>query len=249
MELPAVTMLAGLAVLALAGFVHGVFGIGFAMIATPMLALMLDYRSAVYVSAVPLLVIALWWLLRNRRHWTGAGLAARLPVALALGALAGVAVQTSLSQRESLLLLAVLLVASVFIPWIVRRLEGIDSGAAHRAAPAFGAMAGVTESALNVGAPFIVLYGQLARLDRVGQLLALNLCFGLGKAIQVGMMSLDMPAGATPGGIALGTAASLLAYVAGDAWAGRFSEETFRAGMRWFLLCMSAVLVARAASM
>ncbi len=39
-------LLASAAILAGAGFAHGLFGIGFAMIATPLLALFLDYRPA-----------------------------------------------------------------------------------------------------------------------------------------------------------------------------------------------------------
>ena len=47
---------AALLVLALAAFVQGVFGLGFAMIATPLLALFLDYQTAVMVAAVGMAV-------------------------------------------------------------------------------------------------------------------------------------------------------------------------------------------------
>ena len=49
-----------------AGFAHGLFGIGFAMIAMPLLALFLDNRLAVVLAAVPLLTIVLGWLCVHR---------------------------------------------------------------------------------------------------------------------------------------------------------------------------------------
>ena len=61
-----VEVLASLAILAGAAFAQGVFGLGFAMIATPLLALFLDYRAAVLLAAVPLLVLAGNWLVVNR---------------------------------------------------------------------------------------------------------------------------------------------------------------------------------------
>lgn len=241
------TLLASVAVLGLAGFAHGLFGIGFAMIATPLLALFLDYRAAVFLSAVPLLVMAGSWLVVNRREVLGSGLPTSLLPAIAVGAVVGVALQVGLPEKASLLLLAALLAASVLMPWALGRWAPSDASSMQKAGPVFGVMAGVTESALNVGAPFMVLYGSLARLSRLQQLLALNLCFGLGKAIQVSLMSMAAPASVNALVLAAGTAASLLGYYAGDSLAGRFSDQSFRRLLRHFLLCMIGALMIRAA--
>ena len=48
---------------------------------------------------------------------------------------------------------------------------------------------GMTEPALNVGASFMLIYGTVTRLTGIQQLLVLNRCFCVGKAIQIAMMA------------------------------------------------------------
>lgn len=239
-------LVATVATLALAAFVHGVFGIGFAMIATPLLALLLDHRSAVFLAAVPLLAMATCWLIAHRRSLCDTSIPKGLLGGICVGALCGVALQATLSPRASLLLLAALITTSLVVPIILARWRPGNEPLAWQAAPALGTLAGVTESALNVGAPFMVLYGGLAKLERLQQLLALNLCFCIGKAIQVGLTASSAPPLATGPALAWGTAACVLAYAAGDRWAGKFPERTFLFLLRGFLVLMVLALVARA---
>lgn len=238
-------LLASTAILAAAGFAHGMFGIGFAMIATPLLALFLDYRLAVFLSAPALLAMALSWLIVHVRSRACIVQQAALLPGIALGAIAGTALQVSLPERVSVALLAVLLATSLAIPWLAERGAVIGPTSVRRSAPVFGLMAGMTESAMNVGAPFMLLYGGLARLTRVEQLLALNVCFALGKSIQIGLMAWAWPASATVTAMASGTLASLMAYWAGHRFAGRFPDAHFRRMLRNFLVCMVIALLVR----
>jgi uncharacterized membrane protein YfcA len=217
---------AALLVLALAAFVQGVFGLGFAMIATPLLALFLDYQTAVMVAAVPLLVLALYWLAVNRPY---------LHVAL----------QVSLPQQVSLLLLAALILFSVVLPLIQSRWVSASPAVSVRRAPWFGLLAGVTEAALNVGAPFMVLFAGLARLSRLQMLIALNICFALGKSIQIGLLIIVAPVAVSLELLAAGVLMSLLAFRIGDRIAGRLSEAGFQAWLRIFLLAIATLLVIR----
>lgn len=239
-------LLASMAVLAAAGFAHGVFGIGFAMIATPLLALFLDYRLAVLLAAVPLLVMASSWLLANRRLLREYRMPASLLPAIAAGSLLGVTLQIGLPERAALLLLASLLAVSVLAPWLLARLRTPAMSSRGRAGALFGGLAGITEAALNVGAPFVLIYAALTRLQRLEQLIALNLCFALGKAIQLGVMSMtDLPQ-VSPAALALGTVASGAAFHVGNGMAGRFSEARFRELLRYFLMVMIGALIVRA---
>ena len=242
----AIQLLASAIILASAGFAHGLFGIGFAMIATPLLALFLDYRLAVALSAIPLLAMALGWLgahARVRGAWAGQ---MRLLPGVACGAGLGALLQVSLPQVVSIALLAVLLTASLAIPKLVERSAPLSVAALQRTAPAFGVLAGMTESALNVGAPFMLLYGALARLNRFEQLWVLNVCFALGKAIQISLMTLAWPAGASGVAVVIGTGSGLLGYAAGHRSAGRYTEDHFRRLLRNFIVCMVGALVVRA---
>ena len=239
-------LLASLAILAAAAFAQGVFGLGFAMIATPLLALFLDYRAAVFLAAVPLWVLAGTWLVANRRDLRNAGVPWPLLPGIAVGAVTGVWLQVALPERVSLLLLAALLAFSVALPWALQHFRTDVSQASRRAAPVFGALAGVTESALNVGAPFMVLFGGLGRLTRHQQLIALNLCFFVGKTIQVSLMtSAAWPVVTLP--LVLGVSISLLLYRVGDRLAGRYPAAAFRRLLAAFLGFMAVSLVVRAA--
>lgn len=242
-----VEVLASLAILAGAAFAQGVFGLGFAMIATPLLALFLDYRAAVLLAAVPLLVLAGNWLVVNRHDLRHSGVSWQLLPGIVVGAVTGVWVHVALSERLSLLLLAALLAFSIALPWGLQRFRTDVSMAARRTAPLFGALAGITESALNVGAPFMVMFGELARLTRRQQLIALNLGFFFGKAVQVSLLSASAwPVSPLP--LALGVMISLLFYRIGDRLAGHYPEETFRRLLAKFIGLMVLSLIARAAT-
>lgn len=239
-------LLVSLVVLAIAGLAQGVFGLGFAMIATPLLALFLNYRTAVFLSAVPLLVLSGLWLIAKRQRLRHAGLPWPMLPSIIVGAVLGVGVQVALSQRLSLLLLAALLALSIAMPWCLQRLRVDVSLAARRKAPVFGLLAGLTEAALNVGAPFMILFGELARLTRHQQLIALNLGFFFGKIVQVSLLSTSVwPVSPLP--LTLGVMASLLFYRLGDRLAGRYSEATFKRLLTMFISLMVLCLIARAA--
>lgn len=236
-----------LAILGVAGFTHGVFGIGFAMMATPLLALFLDYTTSLLLSAIPLLGMSAWWLAVHRNAWLASRIPGRLLAGIAAGSAMGVAVQMVLPARASVLLLAALLTMSISLPWLLKQWRTVDPQRVRRSSGAFATLAGLTESSLNVGAPFMVLFGALAHLTRVEQLIALNLCFFLGKSIQVGLMSLTGSFGlASPAMLLAGTTVGLGCFIAGNRLAGCFPESTFRRAMNGFLMVLVVALLFRA---
>jgi len=238
-----------LSALALAACVQAVFGLGFAMIATPLIALILDHRGAVMLAAPPMLAIAATWLWRQRASLRDDALPWRVLPGIVLGAVLGARAQLVLAERTALYLLAALLLASVALPALARRSRRDLSGPVRRAAPLFGLLAGLTEAALNVGAPFLVLFAGLGRLARKQQVLALYLCFGVGKIIQITVILAHdgLPTPLTMPMVAAVTLGCLLVHEAGDRWAGRLPEAAFRRAFNVFLIAVSAMLAARAA--
>lgn len=218
---------------------------GFAMIATPLLALFLDYRSAVLAAAIPLLVLACVWLAVNRKSLRQTGLPWTLPAGVIVGSVAGVALQVSLPERVSLLLLAGLILTSVLMPLVLTLWIPGNKTASLRSAPLFGVLAGMTEAALNVGAPFMVLFAGLARLTRLQLLIALNLCFALGKAIQISLLMAFSQVAPNGYLLAAGVGVCLFAFRIGDRLAGRLPEAGFQRMLRMFLLVMAVLLVVR----
>lgn len=233
-------------ILAGAGFIHGMFGVGYAMIATPLMALLVDYRLAVILAAVPLFIMALTVLARYRHALRENQLVRMIVPGVIVGSALGAWLHTSLPAFVALALLGVLLAVNAYLPSYFRRRNDAQAVVGPRAAPGFSLLAGVTEAALNVGAPFILMYSGLARLTRVQQLLALNLCYGAGKLIQIGVL---MQAGTTPmpwPHLFVAIAASLGGQMLGERYAGQFSETTFRFLFTRFLYTMALVMLCRA---
>ncbi|MDI3491360.1 MAG: uncharacterized protein PWP11_2637 [Thauera sp.] len=244
-ESTSVELAAIAAVMISAGFLHGVFGIGFAMIATPLLALWLDPREAVILAAVPLWWIAVGFLGRHFRQVLTCRHLFVLP-GIVLGSLLGVYLQTTLSPRASWLLLAGLLVLGAVVPTLVHRLKQYEWRPAPISTTGFGFFAGMTESSLNVGAPLIVLYGGIHSLVRMEQLVILNLCFAIGKTVQLAL-TLPNVAHLTPiSYLVVATITAGIGYVVGLRWMGKFSEQVFRRSLTAFLLVLAGLLTLRA---
>lgn len=241
-------VLLSLLILGLAGFTHGVFGIGFAMIATPLLALYLDYTTSLLLAAIPLLGMSGWWLAYHRSAWRSEHIPLPLLVGIGTGSVLGVAVQLALPAQASMLLLAALLAMSVALPRVLRLWNTVNPDRVRRHGAAFATLAGLTESSLNVGAPFMVLFGALAQLNRVQQLLVLNVCFFLGKSIQIALMvASGATSQASPAVLSAAAVVSLLLFMAGNGLSGRFPEAAFRRALNGFLTLMVVALLARAA--
>ncbi|WP_245001980.1 TSUP family transporter [Cupriavidus pinatubonensis] len=217
------------------------------MIATPLLALFLGYRAAMMMVAVPALLMSVAWLLVNRRGLRRCRVPISLLPAIGMGASLGVTLQVGLSERVSLLLLASLLTMTLVMPRILTTLRAHKMSSPTRVAVVFGGLAGVTEAALNVGAPFMLLFGAMARLGRLEQLMVLNLCFALGKTIQIGLLQMSGAPAISITALAAGTMASGASYLVGDRVASRFSETKFRELLRCFLMAMVGALLLRAA--
>lgn len=233
-------------VLLLAGFAHGMFGFGFAMIATPLLAIFVDHRLAIILAALPLFFIAVRFLLANRRFVFTEGITRTMVPAVTVGSMFGAFFQSTLPAFAALALLGLLLAACAALPAYLNK-RALKSSAVEGRRPAvLGVFAGVTEAALNVGAPFILLYGGIARLGRLQQLLALNLCFAVGKLVQI-LALVNVSSGTLPlQHLALAIAVAIAGQITGDRFAGRFSEASFRRIFSYFLWAMAAFMICRA---
>ena len=91
----------------------------------------------------------------------------------------------------------------------------------------------------------MVLFAGLARLSRLQLLIALNVCFALGKSIQIALLMIVAPPPLSLPLLIAGVIVSLLAFRVGDRLAGRQSENGFHAWLRVFLVAMATLLVIR----
>src|SRR5215207_4187804 len=145
------------AVIVLAGFVQGALGLGFPIVATPLIAMATDIRTAVIVVLLPcaatvMLVMARAPLLREAlaRFWG-------MPLAAVVGAAIGTRLFVAYPEFPYALLLAGMIVVYLNLERLGRAEWPFVQR--HRVAfgMVFGTAAGVSEGTANVAAPPLVI--------------------------------------------------------------------------------------------
>lgn len=240
---PGVLLVVMIAML-LAAFVHGALGFGFPLIATPIVALVLDIKMAIVLVAPVTLVATVLSVVRGggwrdvlRAFWF-------LPLTMAFGSYLGTRLLIRSDPAPFLLVLAILILAYLTldrvertqIPWLTRHRVAIGLGV--------GLVAGFFEAAANVAVPPLIVYLMLLGLPPVATVQTLNLCFSVGKSVQVGTWVVH---GAVPPALWLAAAAIAVPAMAVQIRAMRLREridaDTYRRWLRGALWAMAALLV------
>ena len=227
----------------LAGFVHGALGFGFPIIATPLVALVIDVKTAIVLVAPVTLVVTVLSVLRGggwresvRRFWF-------VPLGQGVGSYLGTRLLIGADPTPFLLVLALIILLYLSLEWI----RAGESALVKRHAPAFGfgfgLIGGGFEATANVSLPPLLIYFMLLGLAPLPTVQVLNLCFSVGKASQVGTWALY---GAVPAQLWLASAALVLPSVAtlwrGMAVRARIDAPTYRRVLRGALWVMAALL-------
>ena len=227
-----------------AGFAHGALGFGFPLVATPLVALIIDLKSAIALLAPITLLLVLLSVLRGgplttllRQFWF-------MPFATAAGAYIGTRVLLAVPPEPFLLVLAGVLLLYLNLDRLNR---GRSMFVARFQAPfglAFALVAGASEAVANVAGPVLLVYFMLLGLGPMQLVQTLNLCFTFGKGTQVltwaasGAMT-----AATWAAVALFCVPSVAALFVGMRVRGRIDAHTYRRWLRGALWVMAAMLL------
>jgi uncharacterized membrane protein YfcA len=239
MELSNLTFLP---VLLLAAFVHGAFGFGFPLIATPLLALFVDLRSAVLLTLVPTVGINLVSIL-GEKHWREAlRVFWPIPAFAILGSLIGTQVLLKVDPEPFRLLLALVLIAYL----ATDRFHGSER---ERTAPPWvlgllGLSLGLLAGVVNIFAPVIVVFALYTRMDPKLMVAAFNLSFITSKSGQILGFALKGAFDPT----VLEQSLLVLPLVLASLWLGirlrrRIHLETYRRLLRYSLWVIALVLI------
>ncbi len=184
---------------ALGAFVKGVTGMGYPIIAVPLIALVLGVEDAVVIVAAPNLAANLYlcWEAREARHESRD--LRRLVGFGIVGAIAGTLLLVRLPEDPLLIVLALTIVA--FVVQFIRDPElRIDPAAATRWSPAAGAFAGLMQGAVGVSGPVVATWLHGYRLPKNTYVFSITLIFGVSGAAQLVVLLLQ---GEVAGGRAL----------------------------------------------
>jgi uncharacterized membrane protein YfcA len=171
-------------VMLVSGFAHGVIGFGFPIIATPLLALVLDLKTAVLVILVPTVVLASINSVRGGRLRESIGRFWFLPFVLMAGSYLGTRVLIVSDTAPFILLLAAILFAYLNLDRLGRAQLPLLSRFPVAGGMLFGFVAGLFEATVNVSGPMLLIYFLMLGVSPASLVQTLNFCFVGGKLAQ-----------------------------------------------------------------
>ncbi len=233
-------------VMIVAGLVHGTLGLGFPMVATPLLSLMTDVRSAILITLLPTVAVNVLSILKGGRWNRSVRQFWPLMAFVICGSVAGSWVLSVTDPGPFRLVLAFSIVlylsvnrfGGLKLSWITRYRRGSLIG--------FGFVAGFLAGTVNVMVPVLIIYTLEMSLAPVVMVQVFNLCFVTGKVSQMGifwnqgLFNADVAVATLP--LALIAAVALaLGMIVRE----RVAAETYRRWLRKTLWVMAALLVAQ----
>jgi uncharacterized membrane protein YfcA len=239
-------LLVALAIL-FASFIKGAIAFGFPLVATPLLALLVDVKTGVAVSILPNIVMD---GIQIGRRGAFLSTVRRVALLLAFGLLGTVAGTRSLALMPAGLALAVLgVVVLAFVALNVSRFSiRLPEHWEPWLAPPVGLAAGFLGGVTNVPGTLLVIYFSALGLEKGEFVRSVALCFLTYKVIQLGAVAwyglLTWPL--------LGVSAGLTVVGLGAFWGGlrvqdAMPERTFNRVVLVFLTLLGLSLLARAA--
>ena len=242
-SLPLLVILWIAVVLAFAGLVQGALGLGFPMLATPMIAAVTDMRTAVIVVLLPCVATTVTniamtgqFLPTLRRFWF-------MPLCMLMGAAVGARIFVAYPAFPFALLLAGVILLYLYLDHLSRVEWAFVLR--HRVASGIGFafLAGLSEGTANIAAPPLLMYLFSLGVDRMVFVQILNLCFTVGKPTQMAVLTLE-------GGVTWTQWAMTLPFVAiatattivGIKNRDRIDAKTYRRWLLRLLLVIALVL-------
>ena len=230
--------------LAVAGLVHGTLGLGFPLVATPLIALISDIKTAVvlvapvtWVVVVAAIVIGGPFLPTLREWW-------RMPIWMVLGSLTGTYVFIRTDAAPLTLLLAVAILVYLALDRMGRGESERMKRHRHPFGAVFGYFSGFFEGAVNIAAPPLLIYFLALGLAPTALVKVLNLCFLTGKTTQISML---LATSAVPTSMWVATpllsAVGVATLIVGMRIRNRVDAATYRGWVKLALLVIAVILV------
>jgi uncharacterized membrane protein YfcA len=231
-------------VLVLAGIVQGALGLGFPIVATPLIAAVTDMRTAVILVLLPCLACVATSIVRSGPVRTVLAEFWAMPLYVIAGSAIGTRIFIAFPSFPYTLLLA----GMILFYLNLQRLGHTEWKPlkTHRRffGMAFGVLAGASEGTANISAPPLVIYYLALGVTPAVLVQGLNLCFLTGKATQFATL-------ATAGGVeAIQWLATLPLAVAASAGTivgvkirNRIEAQTYRMWLKRALFVMALILL------
>jgi uncharacterized membrane protein YfcA len=242
LQFDAPVLFAVVCVILFAGLVHGTLGLGFPMVATPILATMMDVRSAILITLLPTMAVNIASIVNSR-----ASLASTRPfmplVGFALlGSVAGAAILAVTDPAPFRIVLASLILLYLWSSLRISK-KWLDDNSLLAMA-GFGILAGLAAGTTNVMIAVLIIYFLSLGTARATMVPTLNACFLVGKASQFAVLAI---AGLFGISLIIETAplalAAVIALLLGQRLQSRIEVSTYQSILRKLLLVLAAILI------
>lgn len=173
-----------------AALIHGSIGLGFPIVATPLLALFTNMQTAIVLTLMPTILANLVSISREGNVAT----AFRRYFPMALLAMAGSAVGTQILLFTHSGIFKALLAIAIVIYLLAEKIRLNFSWVREHpnfAKITFGTAAGMLGGLTNVMGPLLIIYSLESRHSKSETVQASNICFMFGKAIQLFLFSVQ----------------------------------------------------------
>jgi len=237
-------MLWVVAAVLLAGLIQGALGFGLSFIATPMVAMVADMRTAIITVLLPTLATVLVTLATSgplgpvlKRFWM-------MPIYAFLGALAGTALFVAAPGAPYQLLLALTIIGYLNLDRLARGNWPLIRRHERAFGPIAGVAAGLFEGTANVAAPPLIIYYLALGVAPALLVQALQICFTVGKTTQFTVLTLygGVDASQWVATLPLVAVATAAGYV-GARVRNRIDALVFRIWVKRSLLAIALVLL------
>ena len=238
------TLLPVIPVMIFAGLVHGALGLGFPMVATPLIALFVDVRVAIVITLLPTAVVNLASITVHNNFQSVISRYTPLALATMVGSLIGSAVLAITGAEIFRLLLALLIL--VFLWTQYQRKLPTKWLQINRIVLLIlvGLVAGFAGGTTNVMVAILLIYFLSAEVARAEMVTAMNLCFLIGKVSQiavflfVGLISLTLLLKTAPlAAVAFGS------LLFGQRIGSRIPQEKYKRWLRYLLAVIAIILI------
>lgn len=183
-------MIAILSIMLFAGLVHGTLGLGFPMVATPMLATFFDVRTAILITLLPTVAVNLASIWNSRNSLDSLGRFSLLIGFVLPGSLIGAYILAIADPAPFRLALAGLVLLYLWTNISGRLPRRWLAANVMLAMALFGFTAGVAAGTTNVMVAILIVFFLSLDVPRSSMVPVLNACFLIGKVSQIAVLSL-----------------------------------------------------------
>ncbi len=229
-------------VMLFAGLVHGTLGLGFPMVATPLLATMMDVRSAILVTLLPTMAVNVASILNSKATLENTRTFLPLLGFTLLGSIVGAGVLATSDPAPFRIVLAGLILLYLWNSLRVSK-KWLDRNPLLSMS-LFGIVAGFSAGTTNVMVAVLIIYFLSLKTPRSSMVPTLNTCFLVGKFSQIVVLAI---AGLLGVRLVIETAplavVAVIALLLGQRLQSRIDVGTYQAILRRLLGLLATILI------